>query len=178
MSTLMSSYPQAGLQFQPLRMNTDAIGALAPDTAIALNTTLSTSVTQSFLVKQLQYAFLAHGGSAGQGVIIGVANGTATVAEIASGIRDAVVDPDDATANTLTASHHSIWWETLRMVSLGNFAEGNFYNETISIGGGKGIPWKEDTGVQIFAYNPASGALTTGGVIDGIICFKGVWLRD
>ncbi len=167
-----------GLQFQPIRMNSDALGTLAADTAIVLNNTLSTGLTQSFLVKQIELK-LRFSSSAEGNIIVGVCNGTATVAEIASAMRDSVTNPGDASSPQIAAQKSIIWWETLRMMASSNngLNEQPVLNETIKIGGGKGIPMKEGNGTQIFAWNPASAALTDG-FLHGLVVFKGVWLND
>ncbi len=176
-------YAQSGLQFAPIRMNSDAIAALAADTALILNTSFSTGLTQSFLVKQLQYNFQAAGLTAGDSFVIGLANGTATIGEIEDALRLLVNDPDDASSPGIAAQKNIIWWETLMVVGVpgaftGSAGVSESHNETISIGGGKGIPAKEGTGVSIFVYNAQTIAITTGAVVDGLITLKGVWLND
>ncbi len=172
----------SGIQMQPLRMNADALGSLAADTAVVLNTGFGSGITQSFLIKQVRYAIQYGVVTQGDNFIIGLCNGSATVAEIASAIRDVVTDVDDASNTQVAALHQVIFWETLRMVGssgvLTGTTSGNVLNETISIGGGKGIPAKEATGISVFAWNPNTGALTTGSVLSGLITLVGVWLND
>ncbi len=164
-----------GLQVNPMRMNSDALGTLAADTVVSLRA--DTGLTRSFLVKRVLYN-LSLVGAVTDSVIIGLANGTATVAEIASAIRDFISDPDDATAPGQAALHWIIWWETIRMIGGTANAGSAIMNEEISVGGGKGIPALEDTGLQVFAYNPGTAALADSAVIEGLVTLQGVWLND
>ncbi len=90
---------------QPIRLNADAVGALAADTAVQLNVSFGTALTQSFLVKKIEYRLVASVGAATDEYIFGFANGTATTAEIASAIRDIVTDVEDATTVQTAALH-------------------------------------------------------------------------
>lgn len=172
-----------GIQFQPLRMNNDAIGALGADTALQLNSAITTGLTQSFLVKQVDLRYNVISMNAGDNVIIGLAVGTADVTMLASAIRDVTLDPDAPGERAEPATSNLIWWETLRSHSVSDTlgaGAGNTspINETISIGGGRGLPMKKDHGIQVFAYNPGSGAITLGSAVAGLIVLKGVWLND
>ncbi len=164
---------------QPIRMNSDATGALAADTAVQLNTTFGPTLSQSFLVKKIEYRLRATSANTEESFIIGLANGSATTAELASAIRDAVTDVDDATAVQTAGLHNVIWWETLRMFAISADTNGDaqVINESFSVGGGKGIPAKEATGLQVFAYNPAAAAMTAA-FVHGLIVLKGIWLND
>ncbi len=169
-----------GLQIQPIRVNDAALGTLAADTALVLDGTF-TGNTRSFLVKQLEYRLAIESLSAGDTIIIGLAIGGATVTEIVAALTNVVVDPDDASSPAFSAVRQIVWFETLRILHDNGTggASGLIINEVISrIGGGKGIPAKEDTGVQLFAYNPATSALTTGALLKGLYILKGVWLND
>ncbi len=180
---MASTNVMKGLQFQPLRMNGDALGTLAADTALIIQTGLSTGLTQSFLLKQLQYNFQATGMTPGDSVILGLANGTATIAEIEDALRAAVVDPDDASSLIIAANKSIVFWESLVCIATGSAGVGALtssqqINTVMSIGGGKGIPGREGAGFSVFVYNPATVALTTGSAVAGLIILKGVWLND
>ncbi len=179
---MADNYVMKGLQFIPLRLNSDALGTLGSDTAIVFNNAFVNN-TQSFLVKQLGMHYNINGMTAGDNVIVGLANGSATAAEIASSMTQLVTDPDDASSLAVTAAKQIIFWETIRSISCpgtptGTAATSQVINEMVSLGGGKGIPLKEDNGLAIFAFNTQSGALTTGGVVNGFFVLKGVWLND
>ncbi len=167
---------QSGLQTQPIRMNSDALGTLAADTALVINSTFGSGLTRSFLIKQVMFKLRIASLASADSVIIGLVNGSATIAEIALALTSLVTDPDDASSPAVAAARQMIFWETLHQFG---GADNEAHNETVSrIGGGKGIPVKEATGLAIFAYNPASGALTTGATVDGLIILRGVWLND
>ncbi len=166
---------QQGLQTNPIRMNSDALGTLAADTALVINTTFGAGLTQSFLIKQIRQSLRIDGLSSNETVILGLCNGSATVAEIAAALNTNITDPDDASSDALAAARQMIFWETLHAFGA---ADGETHNEVTSLGGGKGIPVKEATGLAIFAYNPSTSALTTGGIVNGLIVLRGVWLND
>lgn len=178
---LLQSMPNvhAGIQMNPIRLDSDSTTTLAADAVVQLNAGLSTGLSQSFLVKQISMNYRVTSANLEGTWIIGIANGTATLAEIASGIRDQVTDVDDASAVQVAALHQNIWWETLRCVGTSQDTNGDnqVINETISIGGGKGIPMKEATGIQVFAWNPTA-ATSPEGFVHGIFVVKGIWLND
>ncbi len=165
-----------GLQINPIRLNDDALGTLAADTALIINQEMSGALTRSFLLKQLQYCFTIAIAGTAESVIFGLANGSATIGEIEDALRLNVEDPDDASSPAVQAQKQIVLWESLRLIDLSG---GNdFQNDVIKMGGGKGIPLKEATGVQIFVYNPSTASLTTGSTVTGLVILKGVWLND
>lgn len=168
---------QAGLQTNPIRMNSDAIGNLGADTALVLNSTFGSGLTQSFLIKQVLYKLGVVALTVDETVIIGLANGSATVAEIVAALTANITNPDDASSPAVAAARQMVFWETLRTI-VGGASKRSTIDESISLGGGKGIPVKEATGLAIFAYNPSTGALTTGALVDGLVVLRGVWLND
>ncbi len=173
-----------GIQFQPLRMNSDALGALAADTVLSLNTALSSGLTQSFLIKKIDLRLTIGNFGESDSIIVGCAVGTASVAEIASGIRDVTLDPDEPGEMGEPGLSNIIYWETLRLFtgtrpdSSAVNGHGNVVNESVSIGGGKGLPMKKSHGIQVFAYNPQAAAILTGASVRGLVIIKGVWLND
>ncbi len=156
-------------------MDSDAFGTLAANTALIINTAFGSTLTRSFLIKQAMFRMQTDGMTADESVIIGLCNASATIAEIASALSTLVADPDDASSPAVAAARQMIFWETLHI--FGGAAK-DPHNEVMSLGGGKGIPVKEATGLAIFAYNPSTAALTTGGVLNGLIVLRGVWLND
>ncbi len=167
-----------GLQFNPVRLNNDALGALAADTAVQLNQAIGSGSTQSFLAKRIKYALGITDATDTDGIIIGIASGSATVAEIQAALTVTVSNPDDAGSKAVSANKRNIWWETVRYLHA-EASQGHIVlNEDISLGGGKGIPMKEADGFQLFAYNPSTAALTTGMTVQGLLMFSGVWLKD
>ncbi len=172
----MTSFGLKGLQTLALRLNTDSVGTLGANTSLKL--VALDGLTRSFLLKKVIYAVAWNAGATGDNLIFGLAQGSATVAEITTALASMnISNPNDATNQILLDQWKVIYYETIMMVSASAVGEGqSVLNERISIGGGKGIPLLEDDGVQVFAYNPSTGSVT--GSFDGIVGFQGVWLND
>ncbi len=168
-----------GIQFQPIRLDADLPGALAANTSLILNT--QSGFSQSYLLKQVQYLVnWSLPQAIGDSLIIGLCNGTATVAEITAALTTLFTDVDDATSPGISAQKQIILWETLHMFGNQEAAVvgADPLNRTISIGGGGGIPLKEATGVSVFVYNPGTAGLTAGSALVGLVILKGIWLND
>lgn len=167
-----------GLQFLSHRISA-SIGTTASATAASLNSTYGTSLAAPFLIKQIQVNLAMHFGTIADMHTIGFANGAATVTEIKEALEDTLIDPFDPTTLDNMGKKSIIFWETLRTFSPRYAGTGEAvqeWNETIKIGGGKGIPIHEEKGIQMFVYNPRGSAFAGGGEIDGIVVFKGAWL--
>ena len=148
-------------------------GALASDTAIIMTSGFDTEMVAPFLVKQVQFQAGWHDVDPTDGLIIGLAQGDASVGEISVAINTAALDPGDVGAASLVTKKKIIFWETLTYLS----GLQNTVNMRASIGGGKGIPLAEDHGVTVFIYNPSfAAALTTGSIVHFAVTLKGVWL--
>ncbi len=159
----------SGIQILPSRLTDDSTGTLASITAIILDSVLGTGLLSNFLLKKLRTQIMVEGLTAGEGLILFYASTTLTIAEIANIMNASILGPAEIDEQ---ASAKGIYWETLRMVN----AEQPLYQLDLSLGGGKGIPIFEGVGMQLVAYNPAGGTLTTAGVISGIQAAYGVWM--
>lgn len=164
-------------------------GALAANTAVILDTTLGSNLSAGFLSKRMHYhlSFVPAATAVGEDVvIIGIASGDPTVAEIAAALAETYVNPNDATVIARAAEKRLIWWETLRTVgfitpniSPVDITHQRIIDEMFSLGGGKGLPMLEEKGAVLFAYNPDSAtALANGILVKGIYAHQGVWLSD
>ncbi len=175
---MSDSFALKGLQTLTVRLNSDALGTLAANTSIKLNG--FDGFTRGFLCKKVMYAIAHTATATNDNVIIGLAQGTATVAEITTALSAMnISNPNDASNRIILDQWKVVWFETIRMMHPDATGAGNaVLNESFSVGGGRGIPWNEDDGIQVFAYNPSTSALTTGAVIDGIVVFQGVWFND
>ncbi len=154
-----------------------ALGTLAANTVLQLQSTYGNTITRTFLLKKFECLTTIEQLTSEQGpILVGLANGTASVAEIKSALEDNNPDPDDATSYAVAANRRMILWQSLHILD-GRQDTKNHYRTRIGARG-KGIPIAEDTGVQVFAYNADSSALTTGASIRGYYMLGGVWLND
>ncbi len=174
----MSNFDLKGLQTLALRLNSDALGTLAADTTLSL-TNLS-GISRGFLCKKVMYMVAMSAAATNDMVIIGLANSTATVAEITTALSSMnISDPNNATNRIKMDQWKVVWYESLRILQPDATGAGiAAINDHFSVGGGKGIPWTEDGGIQVFVYNPSTSALTTGALIDGLVAFQGIWFND
>lgn len=160
----------------PIRLNSDALATLAADTALIVNATFSTGLTRTFLLKFLDYHVRVVAGTPGESVIVGLAIGQATIAEIAAALTGNITDPSDAVSLTTMAARAAIIWPSVRILDLSPTG-GAKLEERIPMGK-KGIPLQEENGMQIFVYNPSTSSLTTGALLNGIVGLTGVWLDN
>ena len=165
-----------------MTLNAAALGTLAGQTALALNTAFNT-LTASFLMIRIRY-FLQYVGrtAADDGpVLIGIARGDATAAEIGTAILEGNPSGPADTTQMLTQDNAWVVFQNTLVpfnTASGDGTEGFVNNsEWISFGGKRGIPALEDNGFQVFAFNAGSGSLATGGSINGICQIQGRWLR-
>ncbi len=151
-----------------------ALSTLASATAVLLSSTVDTEMDAPFLVKQIQLHCGWHDADPTDGIIVGFAQGDATIAEIASALFQPATDPFDVGESAPVFKKNLIFWETLRYLS----SEMNVVNDFIKIGGGKGIPIAEIKGINFFALNIGPALLTTGSLLNHHFTLKGVWLGD
>ncbi len=175
----MSFGAMDGLQIYPIDFFDELLGTLGARTALIVDSSFTTTLTRTFLLKQVQYAIEMGQGTSGSGpVIIGLANGQASVAEIKACLEDLVTNPDDPSSQAIASLKRTVLWETVRIIQITSAGNHNMINETIKIGGGKGIPGVENTGFSVFVWNPSNAALIDGVGLNGLIVLKGVWMND
>ncbi len=153
-----------------------ALLTLNSDTALIIDNGYGTALKRAFLIKQIRYELGLEASDGDDMIIIGMANGGATIAEIASALATKLVDPGEASAWPSFISSKVILWETVRAIP-GNEPQA-VLNETISIGGGKGIPMAVNKGIQLFVFNPSANSLTTGATLLGLYQIIGVFMND
>lgn len=168
--------PLKGWQVLPVDTDTN-LGTLATLTAVSLDGTYGTPITRAFLMKAVNYWLTLESLTTSEGpVIIGLANGTATVAEIANWFSAlTVADSDDAGAAGIIAQLKTIVYAQSVIVLDGRADTVLSIRKTLG-GRGSGIPVQEDTGFQLFAFNADISTLTTGARIRGVYAVEGVWL--
>ncbi len=160
------------------------LGTLGAQTALLLSSSLSSSLTHSFLAKRWRGTIQVDSLDDTEGPLaIGLARGDATVAEIAAAFTEANTAGPTDTSQTLTEDE--VW--TIVQNSVVYLEQGNFEQETgtgktnwharwdISLK--KGFPFNESQGWVIFIINLDSGALTTGSAAKGHSQVWGVWLN-
>ncbi len=137
-------------------------------------------ITATFLMLRMRYFLGLEGITADEGPIGMIINhGDAVAGEVQNAINHQNVSgPEDLTqmiaqADTLAAIHNSM--RMFKMYDGGT--RGQLHTGWIKMGK-KGIPFPEGKGWSAHLYNADSVALTSGGLVKGIIQYQGVWLRD
>ncbi len=165
-----------GIQTLPESMRT-ALATLATDTALEINSSYGSALTRSILLKQIRIYYGILDGTAGDAVITGFCRGDMSLAQIAAALSSALVDPKVLSQSDEFALRNGIYWQTVRLLQ-GQASALSTINETISIGGKKGIPVEKGIGMKMFAFNPAGSSFTTGAVIAGGYSLVGIFLED
>ncbi len=170
-----------GLVNQQLELDNVALATLSARTALIVNTQFSTP-TASFLMKRLRYfAQIANRTANDDGpILIGCANGDATVAEISTAMNQRNVNgPDDITNVIDQDSAWVVYQNTVVPFEIqGDQTFGQAPAQWMIFGGKNGIPAIEGSGMVVFVYNSGSGSLATNSTVNGILHLQGVWLRD
>ncbi len=170
-----------GLVNQNLLIDKVALGTLAARTALILTTQFTNPLTSSFLMRRIRYFLQLIGREANDDgpIIIGCANGDATVSEITAAMNERNLNgPSDITSMLDQDLSWTVYQNTLRKIKMYALTEGETDDEWIAFGGKNGIPAVENSGMVLFAYNSGANALTTGSSVNGIAMLQGVWLRD
>ncbi len=145
-----------------------ALGTL--DSQIALKVMSGyegTAMQMKTLLKRYRIRGAISGMVSGEGpILIGMASGGLNVTQI-KGALETVYAPETGSSgipSSQQANARRVLWETLMIVervSATAFNIDMFDSGNRSLGGGKGIPFMENAGWQVFAYN-LSGADLTG----------------
>lgn len=170
-----------GLVQQSMNLTSVALGTLAGKTAIILDSSLS-SIDTSFLMKRVRYLLQLVGRTADDDgpILVGIANGNATIGEIATAMQEAnIAGPEDVTQSLTQDNAWVVYQNTvIALANLGSVTEAQPRDSSwIGFGGKNGIPALENSGFSLFAFNAGSGGLTTGSSINGMAQVQGVWLR-
>ncbi len=168
-----------GLQVLVGQVNSVALTTLGARSALLIESTLQ-DLTATFLLKRVRYWLKISGVTADEGpLLVGVANGDAALSEInTSMIVTNTSGPLDRTAMLTQDDAWTVVRDSIRMmINRHSDTEKYLEGEWISMPK-KGIPMPEGAGIQAFVFNAQDAALTTGSVIEGLIEYQGVWLRD
>lgn len=169
-----------GLVQHAMTVNTVTLAGLSGRTAIDLNTVM-TSITQTFLMKRIRYFLQMIGKTQTDDgpILIGLAKGNASNAEIAQALLEANSNGQDDVTQTLQQDDvWSVYQNTvIAMVTRTDGTHGQAPQGWIKFPG-RGIPAGEANGFRLFVFNAGENALTTGTSINGIVHIQGVWLND
>ncbi len=168
-----------GIQILPVILTDVALGTLASLVALALGTGLK-SIARNMLFKKVHILLAVHGLAANEPVIIGINGNDAGVSSgYGIGTLASLKDPEVVEAY-LTSEElvKTVWHETPSILSNTSATHMHTIDKWVSLGGGKGIPATAGAGPEIHALNPTGDALTTGGLVNGVVTFYGVWLED
>jgi len=138
--------------------------------------TAGLTLVEDFRIIKVEYHIVQVGnwGAVGDAIMIGISNGELSVVEIAETLNlDGPPNPNNAIANE----------RSMRAVWLLNFLRGDstsVVNDPLDDGKvlEKTLRWtfNNPEGWSWFAYNPLTGALTTGAVFEVHAKYFGVWL--
>ncbi len=172
---------QKGIQIIPVVVTDVALATLASLVGLIIGTGMK-AITKNFLVKKIHILLTVTGIATAEPVIIGIAaNDSGVSGGMGVGGVSALLDPDASEAYlTQRELVNTVWHETVSMVGFVSSGplDGSVIDKWVSVGGGKGIPCMAGAGPEIFAFNPTGDALTTGGLVNGVVTFYGVWLED
>lgn len=178
----MATDPTEGIRTLPAIVGTTT-GAILSLEAEIVETSYGSALNRDFLWKKLRTTIHAEDFPNGQAVIIGFARGDMTAAEIAATLKQITRDPDEFGEWGFFTQANGIYWETLRFMSAqdsaGEGAGPNFYQETISMGGGKGLPLEGGIGLSLFVFNahPSVSIGNAGSTIVGLYQLVGVFMK-
>ncbi len=155
-----------------------ALSTLAARTALQVSAQF-VAITATFLMKRVKYFLKLEGVTSGEGpYLVGLARGDMSAGEISAALVERNTSgPGDTTQSLTEDVSFSILQNSVRMLGRNGKGDGVLLLEA-EIPLGKGIPWAEGTGWQLFVFNAGNAALTTGAIIAGIAQYWGVWLRD
>ncbi len=150
-----------------------ALGTLATQTAIVMDTSHATALLQSFLMKKVRAHVRSKGATTDDdGILVGMARGDATITEIKAALETVQLERDMQTQ----ANRRVVLFETLMYLRGSGDGVTQFAEREVSLGGGNGIPFEDGDGWQWFAYNYSDGNLTTGQSLHLHATIYGVWL--
>ncbi len=179
--TMGTKLPTDGIQMLPEVLNAGP-GVLTEGNVTLIDQVYGQgNLKRSFLLKQIiaQYGWDQEQGSTGDSVLIGFANGSMGTVEIAAQLATVLANPNDIKTWDDYAQMGGIFWQTIRQILNGTTTYlGIRVSETITIGGGKGIPLIKDEGILLWVYNASTGAIASGNKLIGMYALIGVWLDD
>lgn len=164
-----------GIQIISMQEVNLSIDSLASRTALKIVSDHESALKEPFLMKKVRLMATARNITPNQGwrIVIGLARGGVSVTQIKAALEDNLFERNKKGQ----AAKRDVLFETLTLIKRTNFdgTHGTYDSGMISLGGGKGIPFDEDGGWQVFAFNFGAGAMTTMD-LDFLGVAWGVWL--
>ncbi len=161
------------IQILPHKVGPISVASLASNVALALTTDYDTEINRSILLKRVQGHFTLINGVDEEVFLIGMARGEASVTAIKNALEIVQLNND----LEQQAVVRDVLMETVRIIV---HEQGNPFSGVhidVSLGGGKGIPFDEDEGLQWFVYNLDNAAASAGSQeIIGWAVYNGIWL--
>ncbi len=161
-----------------------ALGTLAAKTALKIASSYEAAqMSKKTLLKTSRLRGAIANMTSGQGpILIGLAYGEASVTMIKTALEQ-VFNPekgDEGSPMVQQAENRVVLWESLEViprVSATAFNLDVFDSGKRVLGGGKGLPFLENVGWQIFVYNLSNAPLTTASTITVLQECWGVFLQ-
>ncbi len=179
-----------GLQHWPIHEDVEtAVGALTADNVVQIDTTYL-ATTLGMLIKQWRGMVLVKNTSMSQGMYgaFFLVRGNPSVAAVLAGLRNTSVDAKSPSADIGEGDQKNlIIWDSLKY-----FAEGQPLAEATDgdvsemavhwdwqkLGGTKGIPFQDEHGPTLWAWNFGESTFSAGVDLRWHIVFRGVYLND
>ncbi len=154
------------------------MSTLANLTALLVSSAYNGTITKTFLMKRYHYMMRLIGLTASDDVmlLVGIARGTLTVAEIATAIVQQTVNPEDPITSDDQSIRSRILWQSLRLLRTVGDGTVMDLDEFIHIGARGGIPFNETEGWNTFVFN-IGGTMATGATLFDFSIAEGVWLN-
>ncbi len=170
---------EKGIQIIPVVVTDVAIGTLGSLVGLILSTGFK-ALTRNFLVKKVHILLVVSGMTNGELFVVGLnGNDSGVSGGYAVGSLSTLLDPEASGAYLNSQETVKTVWHETTSIMLGNTVTAqNMIDKWVSVGGGKGIPVTAGFGPELHAFNPTGDALTTGGLVSGVVTYYGVWLED
>ncbi len=151
-----------------------AVGAPTVGTAVKIESAREATLSRAFLGKHLVLELVLDAPDSLDTLLIAMAQGLFTVAQLAAAVTSNAQRDDPVEENIAKR----VLWETMVLMANDDGSGTGSKNRRIdvSLGGGKGIPFAEDRGWQIFVMNVGVNDQVAGTTIIGHGYMSGVWL--
>lgn len=159
------------IQILPVQFRSVALATLAVQVAQILEVS---TLAHAFLAKTVQGTYVMQAPDTDDTIVVGMARGDSTVAEIKAALELNRLEPDEPSE---AASKH-VLWETVMILDgrIGAAGANKQPMPRVSLGGGKGIPFDADDGFSFFAYNIGTDDQVAGAVVHFQGYLTGIWL--
>ncbi len=160
------------VEILPFLQSTIAVGALAAGVALDIETAHGNGMLADFLMKKVKAECVLMTPDASDVLVIGMARGDATIAEIKVALEQTQLERDMSDQ----ANARKVLHETLRVLSEPSGGFTDPVQIEVSLGGGKGIPFEKGDGWKWFVYNLGANDQVAGAFLHIYGTYYGVWL--